>query len=96
MEDKGISVDNRSAEEIDNGINTIEKEVKRLLLIRGTIQDEYNRLKRDEIELDQKKLEIKKQRQDLKIRLDKSRSIIGDMEMEIKLERRKFWNTRNA
>lgn len=88
--------DNRDSVEIDNHIDEIEKEVKRLLIHQGVIQDEYNLLRRQEIEKAQEKLEIVKQKQDLKIRLDKAKSIISDMEAEIKLERRSFWNAKNS
>lgn len=88
--------DNRTSTEIDLRIDEIEKEVKVLFLHRGTVQDEYNKLRRQEIELMQQKLEITKKKQDIKIELDKAKSIVDDMEREIKLERRRFWSARNS
>lgn len=91
-----MTEDNRDSTEIDLHIDEIEKEVKRLLIHQGVITDEYNKLRRDEIILQQKKLEVTRQKQEIKIRIDKSRSIIGDMEAEIKLERRMFWLAKNS
>jgi hypothetical protein len=88
--------DNRTSVEIDQYIDEKEREHKKYLAAKGVIQDEYNELKRAEIELQQQKLEITRQRQELKIRLDKARSVLSDLEAEIKLERRAFWTAKNA
>lgn len=88
--------DNRSSYDIDIHIDEIEKEVKRLLIHKGVVNDEYNQLRKQEIEFTMQKLEITKQKQDLKIRLDKAKSIIDDMEREIKIERRLFWLAKNS
>lgn len=89
-------MDNRTATEIDLAIDVLEKEHKRLAIHQGVIQDEYNTLRRDEIVLQQKKLQITKDRQEIKMQLDKSRSILSDIEAQIKLERRSFWVARNS
>ena len=91
-----MTQDNRTSVEIDNGIDEKEKEHKKYMQHKGIIQDEYNQLKRDEIELQQQKLEITEKRQDLKIRLDEARSILSDIKAEIKLERRVFCQTKNS
>jgi uncharacterized protein (DUF3084 family) len=88
--------DNRTSTEIDCEIDKLERDMKKYISHKGVIQDEYNQLKRDEIEIQQQKLEITKQRQDLKIRLDKARSLISDIESQIKLERRMFWTAKNS
>lgn len=91
-----IEQDTRSAQDIDLKIDDLEKEVKRLLLVKGTIHEKYNLLQREIIEIDQKKLGVKQQKHDLKIRLDCAKTVISDIEAEIRLERRRFWLAKNS
>ncbi len=89
-------MEQRTIEEITNKIDDLQKEKHKLLHHRSIVQDEYNQLRRAEIELQQEKLEIMKKRQDLKIRLDKARALIDENEIEIKRNTNAFFKEKGG
>jgi len=95
VQNKGV-IDNRSSDEIDTHMVEIEKELQVAQKEKWEVQDKYNKLRRDEIELQVKIVTVRKQKQDLKIILDKANCMIKEMESEMRIEKSLYWNKRHA
>lgn len=89
-------MDNRSSNEIDENIVELEKDLKHKLDSHQIISEQYSDICREILVLKNQISSKEIEKKDLLKVLNKSKHNIKQVELDLSIEKKNFWSTRNS